>query len=152
MSQLGTILNYILGVYCIFFGIGLVITNMMQSPIPYYVLMQNLQNMDCVIAEVIVAARVLGLRDFPQEAVSNCSWNEEQVLPNRPLCAWISSGVEAARVRNNSYHTGNTTLILMEDGTPDYSFVPNYQLKWMLGNYSKGMVYRYNLLKQESFL
>lgn len=149
LSQFGTILNIILGIYAIFFIVGLIITNTLQSPIPYYVLMQNIDNMDVVINEVITAGRVMELRDYPEIAVSNCTWNADQVEPTRPLCPWIAAGIDAAKVRNESYFTGNISLITMEDGTVDYGFVPQYQLEWMLGNYSWEMVYRYNILKKE---
>ena len=154
LSQFGTILNVILAVYAIFFIIGLIVTNTIQTPLPYYVLMQNLNNMNVVINEVVTAARVLHLSEHPELTLSNCKWNYKDLgttLEGRrdELCPWIKSGIDAAKVRNESYAKGNTSLILQASGEMDYSYVPQYTLEWMLGNYSKEMVYRFNYLKEE---
>ena len=151
LSQFGTVLNIIMMVYVIFFVIGLIVANTLQSPVPYYTLMQNVQNMDVVINEVITAARVLELVVDPELAVSNCSWSEEHVTPNRPLCLWIDSGIKAAAFRNASFNNGpggNKSLLYINNEI-NYGLVPQYTLEWMLGNYSKQMVSRTHLLKEE---
>jgi PAS domain S-box-containing protein len=148
LSQFGTILNVILAVYVIFFAIGLIVTNTIQTPIPYYILMQNINNMDVVINEVITAARLMELVEDPDIIVSKCSWDEEHATEERPLCPWIASGINAAKVRNESFNNGSAHLVTI-DGATDYGYVPQYTLEWMLGNYSAEMVYRYNTLKDE---
>jgi PAS domain S-box-containing protein len=137
LSQFGTVLNIILGIYVVFFIIGLIVTNTIQTPVPYYKLMQNIQNTDVVINEIITAARQLQLIQYDNITVSHCAWAVKDIKN------------DAAKVRNESFANGSQSIVLMEDGSTDFRFVPQYTMEWMLGNYSKEMVYRIDILKEE---
>ena len=98
-SRLGTVLNFVLAGYAIFFIIGLIVTNMLQTPVPYYELLNVLLDTDVVIQEVIMGTRVLELELDPRIVISFCSWNPE----------YSTDGAEYAAAVHGTAHGGTTT-------------------------------------------
>lgn len=132
-AQLGTTLNYILGIYVVFFALGLIITNSLPTPVPYYELLNNLMNLNVPLQELIYAGYTLQLQEKPERNLMFCSWNRTDNYnnPPKPFCPWLDAG-ETARV-----------VVLDKDA------LPNYPVALQFPVYVTELVYRFPIVQEE---
>jgi hypothetical protein len=94
-AQLGSILNWILAGYVIFFGIGLVVTNSLPTAVPYYELLNVLLDINVVINELIYAGRTLEFQEKPETNLLFCSFTRADT--SKPFCPWLEAAEDARK-------------------------------------------------------
>ena len=163
-TRLGIMTHFILAGYVIFFIIGLIVTNVIPSPIPYYELLNVLLNTDKVINSVVLASRLLQLEKDPSIIISYCSWSKEhssdwhsnatytssshgsaahrkraEVL--KPLCPWIKSAYISREYRATlpaELRTDDTyTQLPIEEMLPEYVHELKYSSNEFKSMYAK---------------
>jgi len=137
-AHFGTVLNFILGGYLVFFIISLIVTNTIQEATPYYELQMLLLDMNVVFNEVIIAARLLQATANWSIVESYCKWSQPDPTKvayfpggdnsSKPLCPWV----------NASYMSRPPYLNLPEEALYT-NWTTQYPLRLMLDKYHKEM-------------
>jgi PAS domain S-box-containing protein len=94
-TVMARVLNILFVVYVVFCIIGIIVSNLLPNPIPYYQLLNVILDTDMVINQVLTAATVLYIDNNPTAVTSYCAWTPSAVKPGTPLCPWIDAALKA---------------------------------------------------------
>jgi hypothetical protein len=94
-TLLAKVLNFIFAGYVIFFIIGIIVSNLLPDPIPYYVLLTEIISLDMVVNQAVTAATILWIDEHPDDVTSYCGWTVKGAADKgKPLCPWINASIQ----------------------------------------------------------